>query len=169
MSLRVRRAGEGDLEPMAEVLVLSENERRREAGLEPISTLEQARDVVAGRLTALGGRGLVGCDGSHVMGMITGVPARQHDGAGPSIVPGRLHVSLLAVVPEAWGRRLGSRLLTVLLDGARQAGFIDAQLWTHESNERAIALYERLGFARSGRTKLDEHGELIAHWSRTLY
>ena len=35
------------------------------------------------------------------------------------------------------------RMLTALLDGARHAGFIDAQLWTHESNARAIALYER--------------------------
>lgn len=149
--------------------MLSENERRRDAGLAPTSTLDHAREVIVGRMSALGGRGLVGCDGSHVMGMITGMPARENDGAGPSIVPGRLHVSLLAVMPEAWGRRLGSRLLTVLLDGARHAGFIDAQLWTHESNGRAIALYERMGFTRTGRTKIDESGELIAHWSRSLH
>lgn len=169
MSLRLRRAGESDLDPMAEVLVLSENERRRDAGLPPASTLEQAREIITERLTTLGSRVLVACDGSHVMGMISGLPARENDGAGPSLVPGRLHVSLLAVVPEAWGRRLGSRLLTVLLDGARHAGFIDAQLWTHESNARAIALHERLGFTRTGRTKVDDHGELIAHWSRSLH
>lgn len=169
MSLRLRRAGEGDLDPMAEVLVLSENERRRDVGLPPVSTLEYAREVVAGRLTTLGGRGLVACDGSHVMGMIMGLPARENDGAGPSLVPGRLHVSLLAVMPAAWGRRLGSRMMTVLLDGARHAGFIDAQLWTHESNGRAIALYERLGFARTGRMKIDDHDELIVHWSRSLH
>jgi ribosomal protein S18 acetylase RimI-like enzyme len=168
MSLEVRRAGDTDLDPMAEVLVLSDNERRREAGLTPTSTLLQARDVVASRMSSLGGRALVGCDGSHVMGMIMGLPAREDDGAGVAFVPGLLHVCTLAVMPESWGRRLGARMLTVLLDGAQHAGFVHAQLWTHESNARAIALYERLGFERSGRTKRDEDGERIAHWSRSL-
>jgi ribosomal protein S18 acetylase RimI-like enzyme len=79
-----------------------------------------------------------------------------------------LHVSLVAVVPTAWGRRLASRMLTTLLDDARLAGYTAAQLWVHESNARAIAVYERLGFTRTSRTKLDIHGDIIAHWHRTL-
>ena len=39
-----------------------------------------------------------------------------------------------------------------------------AQLWTHAGNERAQRLYERRGFGRSGREKLDDAGETIVHY-----
>lgn len=170
MTLRVRPATDADVDAMAEVWVLANRLRRSDAGLPPAETLDGARDQVAARLSRSNGRtrALVSCDGAHVMGMCMGVPAVEHDGAGPDLVPGLLHVCLLAVMPEAWGRRLGARMLTTLLDDARSGGYTDAQLWTQQSNGRAIAIYTRLGFTRSGRNKQDDHGESIAHWTRSL-
>jgi ribosomal protein S18 acetylase RimI-like enzyme len=46
--------------------------------------------------------------------------------------------------------------------------FTRAQLWTHETNRRAQRLYERLGWAASGRTKIDDYGEPIRHYMREL-
>jgi ribosomal protein S18 acetylase RimI-like enzyme len=170
MTLRVRPATDADVEAMAEVWVLANRVRQSDAGLPPAETLDGARDQLAARLSGANGRtrALVSCDGAHVMGMCMGLQARENDGAGPADIPGLLHVSMLAVMPEAWGRRLGARMLTTLLDDARSAGYADAQLWTQQSNGRAIAIYTRLGFTRSGRTKQDERGESIAHWTRSL-
>jgi ribosomal protein S18 acetylase RimI-like enzyme len=154
---------------MAEVLVLADHERRSEAGLPPKLSLSDARDQVIARTSSLGTRALVTCSGSHVVGTIMGLQARENDGAGPADVPGLLHVSMLAVVPDSWGRRIGARMLTILLDGARSIGYRQVQLWSHTSNARANALCERLGFTRSARTQMDARGELLALWGRTLH
>ena len=166
--LAIRAASPTDVDAMAEVWVLADGKRRADIGLPAATTIEQARNLVVHRLSRPGSLPVVARDGDQVVGMAIGVQAREHDGAGPGAIPGLLHVCLVAVVPTAWGRRLASRMLMTLLDDARLTGYTAAQLWTHESNARAISLYERLGFARSGRTKVDIHGELNAHWRRTL-
>ena len=166
--LAIHAASPTDVDAMAEVWVLADGKRRADIGLSATTTIEQARNLVVDRLARPGSLPVVARDRDQVVGMAIGVQARTDDGAGPGAIPGLLHVSLVAVVPTAWGRRLASRMLMTLLDDARLVGFTSAQLWTHESNARAIALYERLGFARSGRTKLDIHGEVSAQWHRTL-
>jgi ribosomal protein S18 acetylase RimI-like enzyme len=153
---------------MAEVWVLADGKRRADIGLPATTSIEQARHLVVDRLSRAESFPVVARDGDQVVAMAIGVQARVNDGAGPDPIPGLLHVSLVAVVPTAWGRRLALRVLMTLLDDARLAGFTAAQAWTHESNARAIALYERLGFGRTGRTKIDLHGEAIAQWHRTL-
>jgi ribosomal protein S18 acetylase RimI-like enzyme len=168
MSHAIRAASHADADAMAEVWVLADGKRRADIGLPATVTVEQARHLVVDRLGRAGSIPVVARDGSQVVAMAIGIPARENDGAGHEIIPGLLHVSLVAVVPTAWGRRLASRMLTTLLDDARLAGYTAAQLWVHESNARAIAVYERLGFTRTSRTKLDIHGDIIAHWHRTL-
>jgi ribosomal protein S18 acetylase RimI-like enzyme len=168
MSHAIRAASHADIDAMAEVWVLADGKRRADIGLPATATVEQARHLVIDRLSRGGSIPVVARDGDQVVAMAIGLPARENDGAGPEVIPGLLHVSLVAVVPTAWGRRLAARVLTTLLDDARTAGYTAAQLWTHESNARAIAVYERLGFARTSRTKVDIHGEIIAHWHRTL-
>jgi ribosomal protein S18 acetylase RimI-like enzyme len=68
------------------------------------------------------------------------------------IVSGRAgstgYIQRLAVVPEASGQGWGTALV---LDGLRWMGTygcVDALVNTHVGNERALALYERLGFRR---------------------
>ena len=168
MSHAIRAASHADVDAMAEVWVLADGQRRADIGLPATATIEQARHLVIDRLGRAGSIPVVARDGDQVVAMAIGLPARENDGAGSEVIPGLLHVSLVAVVPKAWGRRLAGRVLTTLLDDARTAGYTAAQLWTHESNVRAIAVYERLGFSRTSRTKVDIHGEIIAPWHRAL-
>jgi GNAT superfamily N-acetyltransferase len=75
---------------------------------------------------------------------------------------------MVAVRPARWGQGLGAVVLERIRSEARERGFTSAQLWTHETNRRAQRLYERLGWTRSGRTKIDDRGEPIRHYVREL-
>ena len=60
---------------------------------------------------------------------------------------GMLGIGLLA---EHRGKGLGERLARAALDAARAIGIERVELGVYATNERAIALYERLGFEREG-------------------
>jgi GNAT superfamily N-acetyltransferase len=47
---------------------------------------------------------------------------------------------------------LGRRLVETVLDWARETGTDQVDLWVTQGNDAATALYERAGFAMSGRT-----------------
>jgi len=53
---------------------------------------------------------------------------------------------LFMLVPEARGQGLGRRLLETCMGFARQQGYRDMQLWTHESQKAAGALYAKAGW-----------------------
>ena len=53
---------------------------------------------------------------------------------------------LFLLVPEARGQGLGQRLLETCMTYARDRGYRDMQLWTHESHRAACALYARNGW-----------------------
>lgn len=53
---------------------------------------------------------------------------------------------LFLVLPQARGSGLGRQLLTHCMGFARDAGYTDMQLWTHESHLAACALYARTGW-----------------------
>lgn len=106
-------------------------------------------------------------DGGDIVGMALGMQALADDGAGPPIA-GRCHISMVFVAPDRWGEGIGGTVVSAILEQARRRGFIEAQLWTHENNVRALRLYERHGFIRSGRAKDDEDGDRIVHLERPL-
>ena len=60
-------------------------------------------------------------------------------------------VEKVAVAPEAQGRGAGRRLMTELVAAARAAAIEVLTLDLRGDNERAVALYESLGFERYGR------------------
>lgn len=62
-------------------------------------------------------------------------------------------VMTVGVLPEARGRGLGRLLVEDLLAAARRAGARRVFLEVRASNEVAIGLYARLGFARIGRIR----------------
>jgi ribosomal protein S18 acetylase RimI-like enzyme len=63
---------------------------------------------------------------------------------------GRCHLSRLAVAPGHRGRGLGTQLIKMLVqEGTKTLGVTQSSLFVHITNTFAIALYERLGFARS--------------------
>ncbi|WP_170569330.1 GNAT family N-acetyltransferase [Ruegeria atlantica] len=53
---------------------------------------------------------------------------------------------LFLLVPEARGQGLGKRMLDTCMGFARNAGFMEMRLWTHESHRAACALYRRNGW-----------------------
>ena len=53
---------------------------------------------------------------------------------------------LFFLVPEARGKGLGKRLLRTCMDHARNVGFTQMALWTHESHRAACALYRATGW-----------------------
>ena len=144
--------------------------RRRELGSDQGETPgKPTRSApVARRLASPETFGALLAEGDVVVALAVALPALQDDGASDAPVPGRCHVSSVAVRPAYWGRRLAQTVLDDTLDLARQRGYVQAQLWTHESNHRAQRLYERTGWVASGRTKLDDFGEPIRHYERDL-
>ena len=57
---------------------------------------------------------------------------------------------LLFVHPKHAGRRVGRALLDAAHGALRDAGCREAFLYTHEENERALAVYEAAGYRRDG-------------------
>lgn len=63
------------------------------------------------------------------------------------------HILTIAVQPEFRGQGIGRWLLLHLIDEARQAGCAGIALEVRPSNQAALKLYEKLGFALIGRRK----------------
>lgn len=86
---------------------------------------------------------------------------RDRDAIGFAVVVPRtsaLEVYFLAVDPDAWGTGVGSRLLRAVDDHARSTGHRRLELWVIADNARAIAAYERAGWARTDVTQLTDEG-----------
>lgn len=69
------------------------------------------------------------------------------------VAAGEVEVLTVGVAPWARRRGIGEALMTAGLDMARQAGAAQAFLEVDVDNLDAVALYERLGFARAGLRK----------------
>ena len=65
---------------------------------------------------------------------------------------------LLFVDPAHAGRGIGRMLLSAAHDALRAAGCDEAFLFTHEQNERALAVYESTGYRRDGSVRESEFG-----------
>jgi GNAT superfamily N-acetyltransferase len=61
---------------------------------------------------------------------------------------GELEVRMLAVWPDAWGRRIGAEMMHFVIDNARGRGCVAIVLLVVEENAAAHRLYQRLGFQR---------------------
>lgn len=73
------------------------------------------------------------------------------------------------VAPRARGRGVGEALVRECVQWARHVGFNDVQLAVVENNERAVQLYVRCGFRRTGRVEVRERdGVTIAEMSLAI-
>lgn len=60
----------------------------------------------------------------------------------------------LYVIPECWGRGVGSTLHDFALRRLCEANVQEARLWTLTENHRARAFYEKRGWILTGRTRV---------------
>src|SRR6266513_4548129 len=75
-----------------------------------------------------------------------------------AVHPGDGEMFLLFVHPCYAGRGIGRTLLAAAHDSLRAAGCQQAYLYTHEQNERALAVYESAGYRRDGSVRESEFG-----------
>ncbi len=80
-----------------------------------------------------------------------------------------VHITTLAVAPEARGRKLGKRLMLALVDHALGAGARHLTLEVRLSNTSAQGLYELFGFAPVGRRKdYYENEDALVMWATDI-
>lgn len=60
--------------------------------------------------------------------------------------PRTAKLRLFLLTPQARGKGLGKRLLQACMDFAREVGYTEMVLWTHESHRAACALYTKFGW-----------------------
>jgi GNAT superfamily N-acetyltransferase len=72
-------------------------------------------------------------------------------GVGPGEFDGAAALTALWVDPGFRSHGVGTALVEAVLDWAKSQRFIQVLLWVTEMNENAQRLYERHGFARTGR------------------
>lgn len=84
-----------------------------------------------------------------IFGFLSFGPSRDEDR------PGQSEVYTLYVVPEAWGRGVGSALMEVL------PATDPVSLWVAERNTRARSFYARHGFTPDGAREAGHHVPVI--------
>jgi ribosomal protein S18 acetylase RimI-like enzyme len=89
-----------------------------------------------------------------VNGFIIGHPA-HHEGTIESL-PHDDYLSLLMTGPALWGHGIGRNLLNRAVDHCRVNGKEHLWLWTASSNFRARGFYERYGFVRVGKQRIQQ-------------
>jgi ribosomal protein S18 acetylase RimI-like enzyme len=80
-----------------------------------------------------------------------GVPVGMAFGLVDAEQSTRAHLGGMWVDPEARGRGVGQALSDAVIAWARGRGLVDIVLSVTEGNKTALALYERQGFALTGR------------------
>lgn len=111
---------------------------------EPGFTPEAERQFLQGRADAPRDLMLLGfCDGE-----LVGSCALASVGPFQRVAH-RCEVSI-ALYRKFWGKGIGTRMMTAVLEQAKAAGFEQAELTVVADNKAAVALYERLGFACCG-------------------
>lgn len=74
----------------------------------------------------------------------------------------------VCVAREARGQGIGSRLIDAICTEARRRGYAEVRLDVIDSNWRAKALYERLGFAVAGEQRLGPLRHIFGFHSATM-
>lgn len=139
--MEIRAATAADDEPFWRCLDAVARERKYLAMLEA-PPLEEARAYLE-QARAQGMIQLVAVDDGQVIGWCDISPVRW-EGMRHC---GRLGMGVLA----AWrGRGIGTRLLVDTIDAAQRAGLTRIELDVFRTNQGAVRLYERHGFAHEG-------------------
>ncbi|GID97524.1 GNAT family N-acetyltransferase [Amorphoplanes digitatis] len=116
---------------------------RRDGDPEP-ATVEETAPGIRRRLDLAGARLLLARRDGRPVGFALFAPRAR-----------TLELFYLAVDPGDWGTGVGTRLLRGVAEHARAIGRERLELWVIADNERAIAVYERSGWAGTAEVKRD--------------
>jgi ribosomal protein S18 acetylase RimI-like enzyme len=97
---------------------------------------------------------------------VHGMHARENRGLG-IVIPGLMHISMVAVDPKYWRQKMGSAMVEFALTRATDRGFRVVQLFTADANAGACRLYESFGFV-AGEPETDDRGELVRLYRLTF-
>lgn len=157
MGVQLIRLADSDRGALTALWQAADDARRRQLGL-------AARPAAAPALARPGAFGVGVFEGPSLVSVALAMPARADDARSRHNVPGLAHISTVATAPYRWGQGLAGTALAAVVSHTRRRGFARVQLWTHRSNTGAQRLYQRHGFLRSGRERVDDRGEPIVHY-----
>jgi ribosomal protein S18 acetylase RimI-like enzyme len=89
---------------------------------------------------------VVAVPGPELVGFVGFGPTRD-EGEDAGLVG---EIRAIYVIPEAWGKGLGKRLMASALGRLAVAGYAQATLWVLDTNARARGFYEKGGWAQDG-------------------
>jgi GNAT superfamily N-acetyltransferase len=120
-------------------------------GLDPAERVGRWERSLAGTDAGRTGVLVADADGD-LLGFASYSPSRDSD-ADPGQVG---EIDTIYLLPSAWGKGIGRRLMDATLACLARAGFVQATLWVLDSNLRARRFYEAGGWSADGGKKLDE-------------
>ena len=141
MTVEIRRMTPEHIEEVHRVLDIVARERKFLSYLEA-PPLAQSTEFVLGMI-AKGNPIFVAVVDDKVVGWCDVVRVER---------PVHAHVGVLGMglLPEFRGQGYGKALITAVLADAHRVGISRVELTVHADNNRAIALYEKVGFVREG-------------------
>ncbi len=116
-------------------------------------------DIVRGRIATANTIGTVAEEDGRIVGVAILSPARANAGRGDAI-PGLAHLNTVAVMPDRWGQGIARTILGLIVEHAREGGYVQLQLYVDDDNARARRLYERNGWKPTGEIV---HAERVTH------
>ncbi|MFW6364107.1 MAG: N-acetyltransferase family protein [Spirochaeta sp.] len=145
MDVHIREAVPDDAAELLKVMqkVFSQSSFLCTAPEDFVTTEEQQREFLAATLHSTQRVFLVALHGTDIVGTINFAGScgirRQHAGEIG-----------MSVLKEYWGSGIGRQLLAAAIDWAAMKGYAKINLQVREDNQRAIRLYEALGFKHEG-------------------
>ena len=140
MTLRVRRIGPDEWQVFREIRLAALEEAPYAFGSTYEAEVSASEESWRNRLTERA-RFV-----AEVQGQVVGTV-----GAGPGEFEGAAALTALWVDPKFRSQGVGTALVEAVVDWATSKGFSQVLLWVTQMNPKAQRLYERKGFARTGR------------------
>jgi ribosomal-protein-alanine N-acetyltransferase len=91
--------------------------------------------------------------------------------AGMWLIVDEAHVTNVAILPAYRGKRLGEKLMSALLEHAKNRGAVRMTLEVRASNTVAQGLYSKFGFTSQGRRRnyyMDTKEDALIMWCEKL-
>jgi L-amino acid N-acyltransferase YncA len=149
--MEIRRATREDAAAIADVHV-----RTWQAAYEHVFGADRLAEIDASRRRAgwerslaAGAHAFVAEEEGYVVAFASIGASRESAGVG--------ELFAIYALPEAWGSRAGSALMSAAVEALRELGYREAVLWVLEDNPRARRFYEREGWALDGARREGEH------------